>query len=76
MNLQETYRTTINLTQKYPCHVIIKTQNIQNKERIFIAAKEKVQVTYKVRPESLKILDSWTAYKTLRVHGCKPGLIY
>ena len=33
MKVQEAYRTPNRLDQKkYPCHIIIKTQNIQNKE--------------------------------------------
>ena len=31
------------LDKKYPCHVIIETQNIQNKERMLIESKEKVK---------------------------------
>jgi hypothetical protein len=32
------------------CHIIFKTPNVQNKERILKAVREKCQVTYKGRP--------------------------
>ena len=42
MKIQEAYRTPIRLDQKKsPCHIIIKTLNIQSKKRILRAAKEK-----------------------------------
>ena len=54
MKVQEAYRTLNRLDQKKkkpsPCHIIIKTQNIQIKERILRAAKEKGKVTYKGKP--------------------------
>ena len=46
-SLQNTKQTK---PKKSPHHIIIKTLNIQNKERILRAAKEKDQVTYKGRP--------------------------
>jgi hypothetical protein len=51
MNIQEAYRTPIRLDQKRnSCHhIIIKTPNIQNKERILKAVREKGQETYKGR---------------------------
>ena len=43
MKVQEAYRTPNRLDQKKsPNHIIIKTENIQNRERILRAAKEKV----------------------------------
>ena len=52
MNIQEAYRTPNGLVQKRnsSCHIIFKTQNALNKERILKAVKEKGQVTYKGRP--------------------------
>ena len=51
MKVQEAYRTPNKLDQKKsPQHIIIKTQNMQNKERILRAAKEKGQVTHKAKP--------------------------
>ena len=43
MKVQEAYRTPNRLNQNKTkaSHIIIKTQNIQNKERILRAAKEK-----------------------------------
>jgi len=55
--------------KKYSHHIIIKTLNAQNKERILKAAKEKSQVTYEFRPiritpdfltETLKARRAWT----------------
>jgi hypothetical protein len=49
INIQEVHRTANRLDQKRKssCHIIIKTQNVHNKERILKAVREKVQVTYK-----------------------------
>ena len=65
---------------------MIKTLNIQSKERILRPAKEKGQVTYKGRPIriipdfSLKIMKArrlWSSIiQTIRDHGCKPKLLY
>jgi len=47
----EGYRTKNkwNQKRKSSCHIIIKTLNAQNKERILKAASEKGQVTYEGR---------------------------
>ena len=68
------------------CHIIIKTPNAQNKERILKAVREKGQVTYKGRhiritpdfsPETMKARRSWTdVIQTLREHKCQPRLLY
>ena len=52
MNIQEAYRTPNSLDQKRNSfhHIIIKTPNAQNKERILKAVREKGQVTYKCKP--------------------------
>jgi len=52
INIQEAYRTPNRLDQKRKsfCHIIVKTPNAQNKERILKAVREKGQVTYKGRP--------------------------
>jgi hypothetical protein len=49
--IQEAYRITNKLDQKRKssCHIIIRTLNLQNKERILKTAREKCQVTYKDR---------------------------
>ena len=74
------------IKKKSPRHIIIKTQNIQIKERILRAAKEKGQVTYKGKPirltpdfsmETMKARRSWIeVLQKLRNHGCKPRLLY
>ena len=52
MNIQEAYRTPNRLDQKKNSsrHIIVKTSNAQNKERILKAVRKKGQVTYKGRP--------------------------
>jgi hypothetical protein len=52
MNIQETYRTPNSMDQKgnSSCHIIIKTPNSSNKERILKAVREQDQVIYKGRP--------------------------
>jgi hypothetical protein len=40
----------LNQKRKSPCHIGIKTLNIQNKETILKAARKYDQVTYKDRP--------------------------
>jgi hypothetical protein len=49
MNIKEAYRTPNTLNQKRNsfCHIIIKTPNAKNKERILKEVREKGQVTYK-----------------------------
>ncbi|KAL6047071.1 hypothetical protein STEG23_026865 [Scotinomys teguina] len=83
IKIQEAYRTPNRLDpQKKPSrHIIIKTLNIQNKERILRAAKEKGQLTYKGRPiritpkfsmETLQARRSWSdVIQTLRDHGAR-----
>ena len=67
--IQEAYRTPNRLDQKRnsSCHIIIKTPNALNKERLLKAVR-KGQVTYKGRPiriipdfstETLKVRRSW-----------------
>ena len=78
MNIQEAYRTPNRLDQKRNSsrHIIIRTTNALNKDRILKAVREKGQVTYKGRPiritpdfspESMKARRSWTdVIQTLR----------
>jgi hypothetical protein len=49
INLEEVYRTPNRLYQKRMSNnnVVIKTPNVQNKDRILKAAREKDQITYK-----------------------------
>ena len=71
MNIQEAYRTPNRLDQRRNSsgHIIIKTPNAQNKDRILKAVRENGQVTYKDRPiritpdfspETMKARSSWT----------------
>ena len=61
--MQEAYRTPNRLDQKRnpTCHIIVKTPNELNKERILKAVRENGQVTYKGRPIRLFTTDyeSW-----------------
>jgi hypothetical protein len=52
MNIHDSYRTPNRLDQKRNSsqHIIIKTPNALNKERILKAARKNGQVTYKGRP--------------------------
>ena len=66
--------------------MIIKTLNVQNKERILKAARGKGQVKYKGIPiritpdfstETMKARRSWAdVIHTLREHKCQPKLLY
>ena len=94
MNTQEAYRipNTLDRKRNSSCHIIIKTPNALNKERILKAVREKSQLTYKdtltriipdFSPETIKARSSWASYflllsviQTLREHKCKPRLLY
>jgi zona occludens toxin (predicted ATPase) len=83
IKVQEAYRTQNKWNQKRKpsCHIIIKTLNIQNKERILKAAREKGQVTYKGRPIRIILVFSTETMKarkalsgvmqTPREHKCQ-----
>jgi hypothetical protein len=68
IKIQEACRISNRLDQKRnsPQHIIIKTLNIQNKERILKAEKAKNQVTYKGRP--IKITSN-SSMETLSEKG-------
>ena len=88
INIQEACRTPNRLAQKRnsSCHIIIKTPNALNKERILKAVRKKGQVTYKGRPiritpdfssETIKARRSCEdVIQTLREHKCQPRLLY
>ena len=88
MNIQEAYRTPNTLDQKRnsSSHIIIKTTNAQNKERILKAVRQKGKVTYKGRtiiitsdfsPETMKARRFWAdVIQTLREQICQPRLLY
>jgi hypothetical protein len=56
IHIQEAYRTQNYQDQKrnFPMYIIIKTLNIQNKEMILKAEKNKRQVTYKSKSIKIK----------------------
>jgi hypothetical protein len=88
MNIQEANRTPNRQGQKRNSsrHIIIRTTNALNKDRILKAVREKGQVTYKGRPvrvtpdfspETVKARRSWTdVIQTLREHKCQCRLLY
>jgi hypothetical protein len=88
MDIQEAYRTPNRLDQKRNSsrHIIIRTTNGLNNDRILKAVKEKGQVTYKGRPiritpdfspETMKARRSWTdVIQTPREHKCQLRLLY
>jgi hypothetical protein len=88
LNIQDTYRTPSSLDQKSNSshHIIIKTPNAQDKERILKAVRGKGQVTYKGRPiritpefspGTMKARRSWAyVIQTLREQNCQPSLLY
>ena len=88
MNIQETCRTPNIQDQKRNSsnHIIIKTPNAQNKERILKAAKEKDQVTCKDKPiriisdfspETIKAGRSWAdVIQTLREQHLPAKAVY
>jgi hypothetical protein len=88
MNIQEAYRTPNKLDQKRSSswHIIIRTTNALNKDRLLKAIREKGQVTYKGRslritpdfsPETMKAKRSWTdVIRTTREQKCQPRLLY
>jgi len=84
INIQEAYRTPIRMDQrrKFSHYIIIKTQNVQNKEGILKVSVEKGQVTHKDRPirithyfstESLKTRKAWrNILQPLKNHRGQP----
>jgi hypothetical protein len=75
INIQEAYRTPNILDQRRnsSSHIIIKTPNAQNKERILKSVRGKGQITYKGRPiritpnflpETMKARRSWEDVKS------------
>ena len=83
MNIQDAYRTPNRLDQKRNSsrHIIIRTTNALNKDRISKAIREKGQVTYNSRPiritPDFSARRSWTdVIQTLREHKYHPRLLY
>ena len=88
MNIHEAFRTPNRLDQKRNSsyHIIIKTPNALNKERILKAVREKCQVTYKGRAiritpdfssETMKATRFWAdVIQTLKEQNCQPRLLY
>ena len=87
MNIHEDYRTPKRLDQirNSSHHIIIKTPNALNNERILKAIREKVQITYKGRliritPDfstgTLKARRTWTeVMQTIKEYNCQSRLL-
>jgi hypothetical protein len=88
MIIQEAYRTPNTLDQKRNSsrHIIIRTTNALNKDRLLKAVREKDQVTYKCKPiritptfspETMKARRAWgDVIQTLRKHKFQARLLY
>ncbi len=89
MNKQGDYRTPNYLDRKknnFCHHIIVKTPNAQNKERILKAVRENGQVIYKARsirithnfsPETMKARKSRAdVIQNVREQKCQPRLLY
>ena len=79
MNTQEANRSPNRLDKKRNSsrHIIIRTTNALNKDRILKAVREKYQVTYKGKPIRITsdfspdTMKAWTVIiQTLREHKC------
>ena len=87
IKVQEAYRTPNKWDQrgKSTPHIIIKSLNTENKERILKAAREKGQVTNKGRPiritpdfstETMKVRRAWSeVMQSLRERKCQQRLL-
>ena len=85
---QEAYRTPNiqNYNRPIPKHNIMKIPNIQNKDRILKAAREKNQITLRGTPiwisadfsiQTLKTRRVWNnTFQALKEYGCQPRLLY
>jgi hypothetical protein len=86
INTQGAYRASIRLEQKIEssCHIIIKTQNLKDKEKILQGTREKGHVICKCSPtrmttnfplETVRDRRDWTYCKqSLKTHRCQPRL--
>jgi hypothetical protein len=87
IQVQEASRTPNRLDQNRnsPGHIIIKTTNTENRERILKAIREKKQRTYKGKPikittafstETLKEIRTWSVFQELNENNFKPRILY
>ena len=86
--IQEAYRTpnAQNHNRSTPRHIIMKMPNIQNKDRILKAAREKHQITYRGKPmriaadfstQTLKARRAWNnIFQALKEYGYQPRILY
>ena len=88
IQIQETQTVPSKRNQKRPTarHIIIKMANLQDKDRILKAAREKQEVTYMGDPrklaadfsmETLQARREWKkTFQVLRTRGLQPRLLY
>jgi hypothetical protein len=79
INVHEVYRTTNRLDQKRKSSqlIIIKTLNVQNKERILKASKEMCQTFQRYSRLLNRARRSWNDFlQILRSHRCQPKLLF
>uniref|UniRef100_A0A8D2DK81 L1 transposable element RRM domain-containing protein n=1 Tax=Sciurus vulgaris TaxID=55149 RepID=A0A8D2DK81_SCIVU len=86
--VQEAYRTpnTQNYNRPTPRHIIMKIPNIQHKDRILKAVREKNQITFRGKPirisadfsiQTLKARRAWNnIFQALKENGCQPRILY
>jgi hypothetical protein len=88
IQVQEASRTPNRLDQNrtYPQHIVIKTTNTENRERILKAVREKKQITYKSKSikitadfsmETLKAKRAWSeVFWALNENNFNPRILY
>lgn len=74
IKVQEAQRISSKLDQKrnFPCHIVFKTLNTENKEHILKSTREKDQVRYKGRP--IKIILNFSI-KALKARNAWSGVL-
>uniref|UniRef100_A0A8C6EP35 L1 transposable element RRM domain-containing protein n=1 Tax=Marmota marmota marmota TaxID=9994 RepID=A0A8C6EP35_MARMA len=88
IQIVDAYRTpsTQNHSRPTPRHIVMKISNIQNKEKILKATRERRQITFRGKPirlttdfssQTLKARRSWNnVFQTLKDNGCQPRILY
>jgi len=88
IQIVDAYRTPNiqNHSRPTPRHIVMKISNIQNKEKILKATREKRKITFRGKPirlttdfstQTLKARRSWNnVFQTLKDNGCQPRILY
>jgi hypothetical protein len=73
------------LTKIEPPHSILSLKQLENRERIVKAVREKKQITYKGKPikitvdfstETLKARREWRVFRALKENNLSPRILY